>query len=451
LVNLETAIERLYSTMSLKRIAIIIGVLLLLLIALPFLIPTDTYLKQVQQIASQKLGQPVAMESLHIAILPTPRANISKLSIGSNAEVTVEDVAILPELGSLFSDIKVISSVELKHLKVQSTALNILNTMPKSEGPATVQIKRIVLHDVQLQKEGMAIPRVDVEAVLGGGNKLQTATLKSTDDKLKADITPQGEGYVMKLQAKQWKLPVGLPVEFDELQSEMTLNGSQLHIATLDAKLYQGTLEATGKLDWGKGLHTDGKFKTQGIEVGDLIKLVSKSKALSGKISGDGSFSANAKDAAQLPEQLMVDYQFKVSNGVLHGVDLTKASSLLLNNGAKGGETEFDELTGNLHTVGKQINLKTFKVASGLLTANGNLQISPAKQLDGRLNVTIKKSADIVTIPLNVTGTLDDPTILPNKSALAGAAIGTAIAGPLGTGIGVKAGSAISNLFGGKK
>ncbi|HEY8085593.1 MAG TPA: AsmA family protein, partial [Methylophilaceae bacterium] len=83
--------------------------------------------------------------------------------------------------------------------------------------------------------------------------------------------------------------------------------------------------------------------------------------------------------------------------------------------------------------------------------ANGNLQISPAKQLDGRLNVTIKKSADIVTIPLNVTGTLDDPTILPNKSALAGAAIGTAIAGPLGTGIGVKAGSAISNLFGGKK
>jgi hypothetical protein len=292
---------------------------------------------------------------------------------------------------------------------------------------------------------------MDVEAVLGDGNKLQTATLKSTDDKLKVDITPQGEGYAMKLQAKQWKLPVGLPVEFDELQSEMTLNGNQLNIASLGAKLYQGTLEGSGKLDWGKGLHTDGKFKTQGIEVGDLIKLVSKSKALSGKISGDGSFSANAKDAAQLPEQLMVDYQFKVSNGVLHGVDLTKASSLLLNNGAKGGETEFDELTGNLHTLGKQIDLKTFKVASGLLTANGNLQISPAKQLDGRLNVTIKKSADIVTIPLNVTGTLDDPTILPNKSALAGAAIGTAIAGPLGTGIGVKAGSAISNLFGGKK
>jgi uncharacterized protein involved in outer membrane biogenesis len=437
--------------MSLKRVALIFAVLVLLLVALPFLIPTDTYLKQIEQIASQKLGQPVTMESLHIAILPTPRANISNLHIGNNAEVTVESIAILPQLGSLFSDVKVISSVELNHLKVKSAALDFLSTMPKSEGPATVQVRRIVLHDVQLLQQGMTLPQMDVEAVLGDGNKLQSATLAGSDGKLKVDITPQGESYAMKLQAKQWTLPVGLPVEFDQLQSEMTLNGSQLNIASLDAKLYQGTLALNGEFDWGKRLHAVGKFKTQGIEVSELIKLVSKSKALSGKISGDGSFSVSARDASELAANATTDYQFKVSNGVLHGVDLAKAGSLLLNNGAKGGDTEFDELTGDLHTAGRQINLKTFKVASGLLTANGNLQISPARKLDGRLNVDIKQSAHVMTIPLNISGTLDDPVVLPNKSALAGAAIGTAIAGPLGTGIGVKAGSAISNLFGGKK
>src|SRR4051794_13267933 len=98
--------------MLLKRIAIIVGVVLLLLIALPFFIPTGTYLKQIEQIASEKLGQPVTIESLHIAFLPTPRANVGNLRIGANDEVIVEDVAILPELGSLFSDVKVISSVE---------------------------------------------------------------------------------------------------------------------------------------------------------------------------------------------------------------------------------------------------------------------------------------------------------------------------------------------------
>ena len=437
--------------MSMKRIALILAVLALLLIVLPFLIPTGTYLKQIEQVASRKLGQPVTIGSLHIAILPSPRANIGDLRIGGNAEVAVENIAILPQLGSLLSDVKVISSVELEHVKAQTTALDILSAMPKSQGQSSVEIRRIALHDVQLQKQGMTIPPVDVEATLGDGNKLQTATLKSVDGNLKIDITPQGEGYTLQLQAKQWTSPIGLPVVFDQLQAGMTLNGNRLNITSLEAKLYQGTLAVTGELDWAKTLHALGKFKTQGLEVSELIKLVSKSKSLSGKISGNGSFSVSAKDAAQFAEQLVADYQFKVADGVLHGVNLAKAGSLLLNKGAKGGDTQFDELTGDLHTYGKQISLKAFKVASGLLTANGNLQISPARLLDGRLNVDIRQSASIMTIPLDVSGTLDDPVVLPNKSALAGAAIGTAIAGPLGTGLGVKAGSAFSNLFGGKK
>jgi hypothetical protein len=436
--------------MSLKRITLIFCVLVALLIALPFCIPTGTYLKQIEQIASEKLGQPVTIESLHIALLPTPRANIGNLRIGANGELTAQNIAVIPELGSLFSHVKVISSVELDHVQVKSTALDFISAMPKSQGPAKAQIRRIAIHDLQLQKEGMAIPQMDVDAVLGDGNKLQTATLRSADDKLTVDITPQGEGYAMKLQAKQWTLPVGLPIVFDQLQSEMTVNGSQLHIATLDAKLYQGSLSITGELDWAKGLRANGKFKTQGIEVSELIKLVSKSKALSGKISGDGAFSVSAKDAGELAEKLTTDYQFSVAKGVLHGVDLAKAASLLLNNGAKGGDTEFEELTGNLHTMGKQINLKPFKVASGLLKADGKVQISPSKKLDGTMNVELQKSATVVAIPLNISGTLDDPVVLPSKSALAGAAIGTAVAGPLGTGLGVKAGNAISNLFGGK-
>jgi hypothetical protein len=244
---------------------------------------------------------------------------------------------------------------------------------------------------------------------------------------------------------------VGLPVVFDHLQSEMNLNGSNLNITSLEAKLYQGTLTTHGELDWGKGLNANGKFTTQGIEVSELIKLVSKSKTLSGKISGDGAYSVNAKEGGELAEKLVTDYQFSVAHGVLHGVDLAKAASLLLSSGAKGGDTQFDELSGDLHTAGKQINLKTFKVASGLLKADGKVQISPAKQLNGTVTVEVQKSASMVAIPLNISGTLDDPVVLPSKSALAGAAVGTVLGGPLGTGLGVKAGNAIGNLFGGKK
>ena len=430
--------------MSLKRIALIVVALLLLLVAVPFFIPLHTYLKQIEQLASEKLGQPVSIESLHVALLPTPRANLGNLRIGANAEVTVEDVAVLPVLSSLFAEVKLIDSVELKHVKMNSAAVNFISAMPKSQGAAKAQVRHVVVNDLQFE----AYPAMNVDATLAEGNKLQSAALESTDGKLKLSLTPQAEGYAIKLEAKQWALPVGLPVAFDQLQADMSLNGSQLQISALDAKLYQGALVASGELDWGKGLHGAGKFKTQGIEVSQLLQLVSKSKTLSGKISGDGAFSVNAKDSSALAEQLVADYQFSVASGVLHGVDLAKAASLLLNSNEKGGETQFDELSGNLHTVGKQINLKSFKVASGLLKAKGKMQISPSKKLDGKVEVELQESAAMVAIPLSISGTLDEPEVLPTKGALAGAAVGTALGGPLGTGLGIKAGNAVGKLFG---
>jgi hypothetical protein len=60
----------------------------------------------------------------------------------------------------------------------------------------------------------------------------------------------------------------------------------------------------------------------------------------------------------------------------------------------------------------------------------------------------------MAAIPLNVSGTVDHPVLLPTKAALAGAVAGTAILGPgVGTGLGVKAAGAVDKLkglFGGK-
>lgn len=136
-------------------------------------------------------------------------------------------------------------------------------------------------------------------------------------------------------------------------------------------------------------------------------------------------------------------------------MDLAKAATLLLSDGEKGGETQFDEFSGTLHTAGKQIDLKNFKVVSGLLAGNGAVKVSPAKQLDGKVEVELKKGVALVSVPLQVSGTLDHPVVLPTKAALAGAAIGTGVLGPgVGTSLGVKAASGVDklkSLFGSSK
>lgn len=435
-----------------KRIVVLIVVLMALLLLVPFLIPTETYLRQIERIATEKMGQPVSVGSLHLAVLPTPRANIGMLRIGPNEEVKVESIAVIPELGSLFSEVKVISAIVINNPLVKKAALDFISDIPKSEtpkGPATIRLQRLEVKNAQLEWPGLNLPALNVQATLAEGNQLQSADLASVDSKLNAEVMPQNSGYSIKLNAQGWALPSGPNVLFNSLNSEMSLQGSKLVIASFDARLYQGALTATADLDWSKGLHVSGKFKTDGIAVAEVAQLFSKQKLVSGKLRGTGSFGVQAKEAAKAPNNIVLDYNFNVAKGVLHGVDLAKAATLLLNAGEKGGETQFDELSGTLHLVGQRLELKNFQIASGLLAASGGVKVSPARQLDGVVEVELKKGVALVAVPLQVGGTLDNPNVFPTKAALAGAAIGTGVLGPgVGTSLGVKAASGVEKLKG---
>ena len=232
---------------------------------------------------------------------------------------------------------------------------------------------------------------MNAEATLAADNHLQALKLTSDDGHLKADVTPSDAGYAIKLDAIDWTMPAGPKVLFNHLNAEMSLQGSKLHITSLEAMLYQGALSSNAELDWGKGLRASGKFNTDNISIGDAAQLFSKEKLIRGKLSGAGSFGLESKEAAKAVDHLVLDYKFSVANGVLHGVDLAKAATLMLNTGDKGGDTQFDELSGTLHTVGKTIELKAFKVSSGLLSAHGGVKVLPSRQLDGVVEVELEK------------------------------------------------------------
>ena len=435
-----------------KKLVGIFLVVLAFLLLVPFLIPTGTYLKQAEKIASDKLNQPVTIGAMHLALLPSPRANIRDLVIGKDQEVKVGGIAILPELGSLFSGVKTISLIEVTDPVIKKGALDFIAAMPKaapSTEPATLLVQRLHVKNAQLIWPDIRIPAMNAEATLAADNHLQALKLTSDDGHLKADVTPSDAGYAIKLDAIDWTMPAGPKVLFNHLNAEMSLQGSKLHITSLEAMLYQGALSSNAELDWGKGLRASGKFNTDNISIGDAAQLFSKEKLISGKLSGAGSFGLESKEAAKAVDHLVLDYKFSVANGVLHGVDLAKAATLMLNTGDKGGDTQFDELSGTLHTVGKTIELKAFKVSSGLLSAHGGVKVLPSRQLDGVVEVELEKGMALASVPLQVSGTLDHPTVFPTKAALAGAAIGTGVLGPgVGTTLGVKAASGIDKLKG---
>lgn len=441
--------------MKLKRTALVVAALLVLLIIVPFLIPMGAYIKQIEQVASENLGVPVKIESLHFALLPTPRANVSGLVIGKDAEIQVADVAAVIDMTTLFDDVRVISKLDVDEPVLKQSAIALLGSIAekqgKSTGPAPVELRRIVVSAAKLEWEGLKLQTLDGDIALTAGGKLQQALLKSTDGKLTVDLLPKDEGYVAAIKAKQWTPPAGPQLVFDTLAANLEYSGLTLKFPQVEAELYRGKLTASGQLDWTKDWRLSGNFKTNGIELGDATKLFTRAVKVTGRISGNGTFNSTAKESGKLGDAMALDYKFSVANGVLYGMDLVKAASLLIRQGQTGGETHFDELSGTLYTHGKQIEVRPAHIVSGLLAADGHVKIMPDKALSGKIDTQIKKGVSLVTVPLEISGTMDKPVVVPTKAALAGAAAGTVLMGPLGTNLGIKAGSALDKLFGGDK
>lgn len=439
--------------MKFKKTFLAIFVVFVVLAVVPFLIPMGAYVAQIEQVASQKLGVPVKIDSLHFAVLPTPRANISGLVIGSNEDIRVADVAAVLDITTLFNDVRVISKLDIDEPVLKESAIAMLGTIAaqqgESTGPAPVELRRIVVDDARIEMKGMNLPTMDADIDLAAGGKLEKALLTSSEGNLTIDLTPKDAGYAAAIKAEKWTPPVGPKLVFDKLTANLEYAGSTLKFAQVEAALYRGSLTASGKLDWTKNWHLSGNFKTNGIELGDATKLFTRAVKVTGRITGGGKFSSSANEPGKLADAMALDYKFSVTDGVLYGMDLVKAASLLIRQGATGGETHFDELSGKLYTRGKQIEVRPVHLVSGLLAADGHVKVMPDKSLSGRIDADIKKGVSLVTVPLAISGTMDSPMVLPTKAALAGGAAGTVLMGPLGTGLGVKAGSALDKLFGG--
>lgn len=427
-------------------VAVIVGVLLIL----PFLIPMQTYLQKAEVLASEKLGVPVVISSASLFLVPSPRVKLNDIVVGKHQELKVEKLVVIPTLSSLFSANKTLD-LNISKPVIKKAALDIVSVLSakKSEDsePAIIRVRHVTIDEMQLVWPDTEYPLMNVEATLTEAYQLESAALETVDGKLEANVTPKNEDeQLIIVKANKWTLPVGLPLLIDTAKLEMHLKGSKLEIPKIDVALYGGKLTGDAVLSWpeSKGITSwrmTGKLAIANLAVKEPTSLVSKSVYLSGHLFGNGNFSSKAKQPGQLADNLRADFKFKVNNGVLHGLDLVKVASLLLKQSQGGGETQFDEFSGSLNVSGKQYHLQNLKISSGLLAGKGQVKVKPNKSLDGNVVVDVKAGMGLAGIPLEVSGTVSNPVVLPSKAALAGALAGTAVLPGVGTSIGAKVGA----------
>jgi len=436
-----------------KRLFITL-VVILAVICLPFLIPLNTYIPEIEKQAGEKLHEPVKVGSLRLSLVPLPHVALHGITIGAQQEVKIDSIKISPNLSSLFSPVKVLRDIQLDTVFISMDMLGRMPAWFKSDGgPQTVRIEKVGLNHVTLESPGMTLPLFSLVVNMNSEGDLKNVLLASDDGKLKLDATPvSGSNFDLKLAAQQWRVPVGPAFQFDVLNIIGDVDSDALRLKNIDGKLYGGTLKGAAELNWKSGWKLNGELKGQRVALESLLPLFSSKARVSGQLETKAKFAMKAKNSSQLTDNSNIDGDFSINKGVLHGFDLASAAQPFKAKEIRGGQTEFEEFSGIFNIAGKDIRLSKLNITSGVLNANGDVEISPSKQLGGKVYVEVKQGVSLVSIPLKVSGTLQDPVLFPTGAALTGAVVGTAILGPgVGTSLGTKAADTIDSWFGGKK
>lgn len=436
-----------------KRLFIIL-VVFLAVIGLPFLIPLNTYIPEIETRAGEKLREPVKIGSLHFSLTPLPHVTLQGITIGAQQEIRIASAKVSPNFWSLFSSVKVLRNIELDLVSIRTDMLERMPVWFRSDGvPQAIRIEKIGLNHVTLESPGMALPLFSVAVNMNSDGDLKDALLTSDDGKLKVEATPtSGRNFDVKLTAQQWRFPVGPAFQFDMLNIAGTVDSDALRLKDVDGKLYGGTIKGAAELTWKSGWKLSGDLKGQRVAVESLLPLFNSKARVSGLLTTKAMFVMNARTASQLADNPNIDGDFSIRNGVLYGFDLARAAQPIKTKEVRGGQTKFDEFSGIFSLAGKGIHLRKLDISSGMLNASGEVYISPSKQLDGKIYAEVKTGVSLASVPLRVSGSLQDPVLFPTRAAVAGAVVGTAMLGPgLGTSLGVKAADRLESWFGGKK
>ena len=461
-----------------RWLGISLGVILLLVITVPYLVPMEQYNKQVEIIISEATGYRAEIDSVNFSILPSPEVKIRKLRIsrqanksvahqesGSPEELAIERVTVPLDLDSLVSGKLTISNLKLeKIIADQDLLIEFIGSLGSSDDEQAPELEQklsvedeVSSFELQLVEAISLKLRLESGVIIGpyhlrvypdmetGFSKI---TLSREDKTAYMEANKEGGNIRFHIAATNWINPLGFSVEVASLATSGVIFGSKLTLSNIDTKIFDGRLTGRGDLSWNNDWKSSGKIKSKGINLAKALQHLNE-KTISGNLDADCKFSLKADQASALLDNPVLSCAYQVAEGEFYKADLENAASFgPAKKQQNAATTPFDELSGKVELNNRNIEITDLNLISTTLQVSGGVKIQQYNTLDGRVEVGVKKTASLTSVPLKISGTLDDPEFRPTNDAIAGATVGTVLLGPgLGTAIGVNIGKGINKLF----
>ena len=379
-------------------------------------IPMNTYVPSIEKLASDHIGEPVTIGSMRISMLGEFSINLDNVRVGTTQDVKIDRVELSLDFGSLFGEVKVVRNIKVESLSVAQEVLPRLPTwMDAAVADKVVQVQRVVLKNVKLESRTVNLPNFDAQIDLSPEGIIQKAALETGDGKLSVQIAPRGREFDIAVTAGQgWVPPIGPQIEFTDFSAKAVASSNQIRVDEFRALVYGGAAKGSAMIHWGGPWSIEGQVSSERVALHELMPVFTRDAKSSGQLETALRYSMAAPGLATLFDAPRIDGTFVIRKGDLDGVDLVRALQMGGRQNVQGGATRFEEISGVVGVASGRYQYRNLKLASGLLSATGNLEVFASKDVYGRVFVELRSQAAQIRGNFIIDGNLKAVVLKPN-------------------------------------
>jgi uncharacterized protein involved in outer membrane biogenesis len=190
-----------------------------------------------------------------------------------------------------------------------------------------------------------------------------------------------------------------------------TLQNSEILVPEFEASTLGGKVNGTLRVNWANGpVKLDSDLALAKVSAHDLVHSFTRDIAVTGKLDGNFSLSAEAATVDQLMAAPRAQGKFRLSDGSISNVDLV-AVMQSDTAGQRAGVTKFAELTGEYGAGDQRSAFRQVSLQGGVLRGNGTLDVGTNSNLSGHVQLEIRSQVAQDRGAFNVSGTISRPVI----------------------------------------
>src|SRR6266704_509402 len=381
-----------------RQLAVMLLVLLVVSIAVVPFVPLEP--GPYEKAAQAWLGEPVKIGAFNLALLPVPRLKFEKVVIGKEPQMRVATIKATPQIGSVLAEKKTFKRLELENVAFPRQYLSAL-LLGRGKGKS-LGVEHLTAKGLKLDIPGLNLPALELDASFSPDGALKSVTFVDAERKLSVKLQPKGGKAAVEISSDKFPLPIGAGPALEEFTAKGTVTRSELALNEAEARAFGGRLLGSARLRWSGGWSLEGEIAARQMDAARIAAPL----VASGTIEGRGVYSMKAP----LPERLLTNARlegnFTVQKGSIANVDMTR---LLQGGGPGGGTTPFSEMSGGVSADPNRVLVRQIRMVAGLLTAAGQGEMDPQKNLSGRLQLELRSRTVQVRATLAVAGTLKNP------------------------------------------